>query len=384
MTRRTIIVMGIMGRTPVAGVAWQFLHFVEGLRRLGHDVYYVEDTLAWPYNPDTGASDSAYTVNYINRLMTWCGMGDRWAFRDVSLDRRVFGISESALQDVFERADALINVTGSTELQESYLGVPVRIYLETDPVAPQIQIANGDRYTIDFLDAHTHHFTYGENIGKPDCSIPTSGYKYFPTRQPVVLDWWRTPDCLCPAVFTTVSSWSQSNDVTWNGETYSWSKDREFLKFLDLPARSEQSFELALACSDQSAVSLLRSHGWRISDAMPLTRDILPYRDFIIRSRGEFTVAKEQNVRFASGWFSDRSATYLAAGRPVITQETGFSAFFPSGKGLFGFTTMEEALEAVRDIVRDYEANCRAAREIAEEYFAAEKVLKNLVATAGL
>jgi len=388
--RRRIIVMGIMGRTPVAGVAWQLLHYLAGLHRLGHDVYYVEDTLAWPYNPETNTDDCNYTVNYINRLMTWSGLGGRWAFADVSQGNRVYGLSEFQLAQVFERADALINVTGSTELREKHLRVPVRIYLETDPGAPQIRIAQGDRYTIDFLNAHTHHFTYGENIGKPGCSLPADGYDYQPTRQPIVLDWWQTNGAsnqkaeMDSARFTTISTWQQSNDVTWNGETYTWSKDRQFLRFIDLPERSGQAFELALACSDQNALSLLKSHGWRVFDALPLTKDILPYRDYIANSRGEFTVAKEQYFRLGTGWFSDRSASYLAAGRPVITQETGFSRFLPSGKGLFGFTTIEDILTAVEKIASDYEGNCRAAREIATEYFAAEKILQDMLKRADL
>jgi hypothetical protein len=388
--RRQIVVMGIMGRTPVAGVAWQLLHYLGGISRLGHEVFYVEDTLMWPYNPETNSDDCTYTLNYINRLMNWCGLGDRWAFHDVSQGNRVYGLSNSRLTQVLEQADALINVTGSTELREKYLRVPVRVYLETDPGVPEIQVAQGDPYTIDFLNAHTHHFTFGENIGRAGCGLPADGYNYQPTRQPIVLDWWRTENCSQrksgrnASVFTTVSTWQQSNDITWNGETYTWSKDRQFLRFIDLPAKSGQEFELALACDDENALGLLRSHGWRVSDAVPLTRDIFPYRDYITESRAEFTVAKEQYARLATGWFSDRSASYLAAGRPVITQETGFSEFLPTGKGLFGFSMMEDILAAVDEISADYEGNCRAAREIATNYFGASKVLEEMLKGANL
>ena len=390
MTRRRIIVMGIMGRTPVAGVAWQLLHYLAGFHRLGHEVYYVEETLTWPYNPETNADDCRYTLNYINRLMSWCGLGDRWAFHDVSEGNRVYGLSESRLAQVLATADAIINVTGSTELREKHLRVPVRAYLETDPGVPEIEIAKGDRYTIDFLKAHTHYFTYGENIGRPGCDLPSNGYNYQPTRQPVVLDWWYQTGHSNQngkgkeSPFTTISTWQQSNDITWNGETYTWSKDRQFLRFLDLPTRSAQTFELALACSDENVLSLLRSKGWRVSDALPLSKDILPYRDYVASSRGEFTVAKEQYARLGTGWFSDRSASYLAAGRPVITQETGFSNFLPTGKGLFGFNTMEEILVALDKITANYDANCTAAHEIAREYFADERVIKDLIVRMGL
>ena len=224
MTKRSIIVMGIMGRTPVAGVAWQLLHYLAGFHRLGHEVYYVEETLAWPYNPETNADDCKYTLNYINRLMSWCGLGDRWAFHDISQGNRVYGLSESRLGEVLATADAIINVTGSTELREKHLRVPVRAYLETDPGVPEIEIAKGDRYTIDFLNAHTHYFTYGENIGRPGCDLPSNGYNYQPTRQPVVLDWWYQTGHSNQSgkgkesPFTTISTWQQSNDITWKAK----------------------------------------------------------------------------------------------------------------------------------------------------------------------
>ena len=388
-----VIVLGIMGRTPVAGVAWQVLHYVEGIRRLGHEVYYVEDTQTWPYNPETATSDSAYTVKYIDRLMTWCGLGDRWAYCDVSQGGRVQGLTELQLANLFQEADVLINVTGSSELREPHLKVPVRIYLETDPGVPQIEVAQGNRYTIDFLSSHTHHFTFAENYGEPASPLPTGPFTYHRTRQPVVLDWWREESSFksngqnhfaAASQFTTIATWKQSNDISWNNDTYTWSKDRQFLQYVDLPARSKQAFALALACSEPQSLALLESHGWHVSDALPLTQDIFPYRSFIAGSRGEFTVAKDQYVRLQTGWFSDRSACYLAAGRPVITQDTGFGKILPTGRGLFAFSTMEEVLDAVNAINSDYERHARAARAIAEQYFAAEAVLGKLFEDLGL
>jgi hypothetical protein len=392
-TKLRIIVLGIMGRTPVAGVAWQALHYIEGIRRLGHDVYYLEDTQTWPYNPETETSDSTYTIKYIDRLMNWCGLGDRWGYRDVSQGGLVQGLSELQFANLFKEADAIINVTGSSELREAYLNVPIRIYLETDPGVPQIEVAQGNRYTIDFLSAHTHHFTFAENYGEPGCLLPTGPFNYRRTRQPVVLDWWQEQSSYKPerattlagaAHFTTIATWKQSNDIAWNDDTYTWSKDRQFLQYIDLPARSEQTFELALACSDLEAIARLESHGWKVSDALALSEDILPYRDFIAGSRGEFTATKDQYVRLRTGWFSDRSACFLAAGRPVITQDTGFGKVLPTGRGLFAFSTMEEVLAAVDEINADYEGHCRAARAIAEEYFRAETVVGKVVQDLGL
>jgi hypothetical protein len=388
-----IIVLGIMGRTPVAGVAWQALHYIEGIRRLGHEVYYVEDTQTWPYNPETATNDSAYTVKYINRLMTWCGLGNRWAYCDASQGGCVQGLSELQFTTLFQEADAIINVTGSSELRESHLKVPIRVYLETDPGVPQIEIAQGKRETIDFLSAHTHHFTFAENYGERECRLPAGPFSYQRTRQPVVLDWWREerrckpsgPATLVPRTdFTTIATWKQSNDISWNDETYTWSKDRQFLPFVDLPGRSGQTFELALACSDLQTLGWLETHGWKVSDALELSKDIFPYRSFIAGSRGEFTVTKDQYVRLRTGWFSDRSACYLAAGRPVITQDTGFGKHLPTGQGLFAFSTMEEALAAVDAINSDYERHARAARAIGEEYFAAESIVGKLFEDLGL
>jgi hypothetical protein len=379
----------MMGRTPFAGVAWQVLHYLEGFRRLGCNVVYVEDTGDWSYDPEqnTITNDPRYTVSYIARLMAWCGLPDRWAYRCTATGT-TFGLPEAQVSRVFEQADALVNLTGATVLRDQHLRVPVRIYLETDPVLPQVEVAQARRFSLDLLAAHTHHFTYGENLGAPDCGVPVGRFEYHPTRQPIVQDWWSS-EASPPAPpedgrFTTIASWKQSGkDLEWNGQTYTWSKHVEFLKFIELPRRTEQTLELALACGDGEAIQLLTSGGWRVIDALSLSKDIGPYRAYIAGSRGEFTVAKDQNVRLRSGWFSDRSACYLAAGKPVITQDTGFGNILPTGQGLFAFRTMEDVLGALDAIRVDYEHHSRLAREIASEYFAADKVLGSLLEQTG-
>jgi hypothetical protein len=387
----TVVVLGMMGRTPFAGVGWQVLHYLEGLRRLGCDVTYLEDTGNWPYDADqnTITDDCRYTITYIGRLMAWCGLSDRWAYRAASQGGRLHGPAAARVDELLRQADALINLTGATVLRDEHLRVPVRIFLETDPVLPQIEIAQGCRFTIDLLSAHTHHFTFGENLGAPDCGVPLGRFDYQPTRQPVVLEWWdlHRAASLPPGAdgrFTTVASWSQSGkDIEWRGEIYTWSKHHEFLKFLSLPGRAGKVFELALACDDAETLRLLAGHGWRVVDALALSKDALPYRDYILGSRGEFTVAKDQNVRLRSGWFSDRSACYLAAGKPVITQDTGFGNVLPTGRGLFAFRTMSDVLAAIDAIESDYEGHGRAARGVAAEYFNAEKVVGSLLRRAG-
>jgi hypothetical protein len=397
MTRKLrIVVLGIMGRTPFAGLAWEALHYVEGFRRLGHDVYYIEDSQDWPFDPDRRAltEDPTYTVNFIAQNLELCGMADRWAYRAVAQENRIYGLSDTQFTRVFEEAELLVNVCGATMLRDEHLRVPVRAYVETDPGLPQIELARGDPSTHELLGVHTHHFTFAENLGSPDCGLPQGPFPYRFTRQPIVLDWF-TPDGIRPApapsgtsngrCFTTVSSWKQTtNDIEWNGQLYTWSKHTEFLKFIDLPRRIGRTLEIALACDEPDVIDLFTAKGWRIRDALALTRDIWPYRDYVVGSPGEFTVAKDQNVRLRSGWFSERSASYLTASKPVITQDTGFGVAIPSGEGLFAYNTMEEIVAAFEAIDGDYQRHSRAARAIAEEYFRAEKVLARLIDDIGL
>ena len=236
-----------------------------------------------------------------------------------------------------------------------------------------------------FLADHDIHFSFGENLGAPDCGVPVEKFHWLPTRQPVALDLWNGASAPSHAAYSTITTWhNKGKNLEWRGETWYWTKDREFEQFLDLPRRRPAvPFELAMTVNGE-VQQLVRSHGWRQTGSIEISRDAGLYRQYIQNSRAEFTVARDQYVRPKTGWFSDRSACYLAAGRPVVTQETGFSKFIPSGKGLFAFKTMEDILAAVDAIESDYETNCRAAREIANEYFATEKVVGSLMQRAGL
>ena len=214
------------------------------------------------------------------------------------------------------------------------MSIPRRIYVESDPFHVQVKILEGDLKTLNALAAHDIHFSFGENLGQPDCDLPVDLVCWHPTRQPVLMDLWENP--FPPAkdsVYTTITTWkNKGKDLTFRGETYYWTKDREFLKIIDLPKRRPVGFELATQVGDQT-LRYLNENGWRITPSFPISQDIDTYREYIQRSRGEFTVTKDQVVRPKTGWFSDRSASFLAAGRPVITQETGFSKFLPTGKG---------------------------------------------------
>jgi hypothetical protein len=383
-----ILILGTMGQVPFAGMVWQILHYVEGLKRLGHDVYYFEDTGAWPYDPreDTITDDFSFTVRHIETAMGSIGLKDKWAYRS-PLDGRFFGLSDKDAMQLLRDADCLINVTGATVLKEDLLAVPIRIYMETDPGLPQIEIDCGNQYTIDFLGSHTHHFTFGENEGSADCLMPPTPFNYHHTRQPIVTDWWGfSPDTTSAhesntsVRFTSIASWKQTEkDIDWQGKKYRWSKHKNFERYITLPDLSTEAFELALSGCDQESEQRLMSNQWRVIDAVSLSLDMNKYREYILASKGEFTVAKEQYVDLNTGWFSDRSASYLAAGRPVITQDTGFGKFLPTGEGLFAFNSIEDVLSALETITANYDKHRLAARDVAEEYFKAETVMEKVI-----
>jgi hypothetical protein len=386
--RLRLVVVGGLGAMPFAGVAWQVLQYLGGFHRLGHEVFYLEDTGAWPYDPgrDTISEDARPTIAYVARLLERIGLGEAWAYRDAVEDRQTHGASEEQLQELLGSADALVNVSGATLLRDEHLQVPVRIYLETDPVLPQIQVEQGNELTIDLLAAHTHHFTYGENVGAPDCDVPTGPFRYHHTRPPVVLDWW-TPIAgdFARRPFTTVSNWEQtSKDVEWRGRIYRWSKHAEFQRFLDLPKVIDRPLELALALDDGATIAMIEAAGWRVVPAGPLSKDIDRYRDYIRSSAGEFSVAKEQYVSLRSGWFSDRTACYLAAGKPAVVQDTGFGRALPTGDGLFAFEDLDDVIAAFAEIDADYRRHSHAAHALAEEYLNSDRVLGRLLEDAGL
>ncbi|MDZ8185425.1 MAG: hypothetical protein RMX96_11295 [Nostoc sp. ChiSLP02] len=384
-----IIVFGILFWYPLAGVTYQFLHYLLGLRRLGYDAYYIEDSWRWIYNPRLNdlSPDATENIQRIAPILEAYGFQDRWGFRDY-LGGECYGMTQSEILQLYKEADAFLNVTGDQEIREEHLACPRRIYVESDPVASQIRVAQDDKKLIAHLSAHDTHFSFGENLGAPDCGVPVGGFNWLPTRQPVVLDLWETPNFTPGIAYNTIATWNnKGKDITYEGKTYYWRKARELEKFLDLPQRRPLRFEMATNVSDEERETvrcLLQKHGWSQIDAVELSQDMKNYRAYIQESRGEFTVAKEQYTRLLSGWFSDRSACYLAAGRPVITQETGFSKYLPTGKGLFAFNNMEDILAALDTIESDYKGNCQAASEIASEYFAAEKVIGSLMERAGL
>jgi hypothetical protein len=390
MKKKRILVMGYMGSCPIAGVIWQHLHYLLGLQRLGHDVYYLEDSARYPYNPVSFdlSMDCTYAVNILRRLAEDFGFQGRWAYSARFLSpMQTFGLNLSRIRELYREADAVLNVCGAQELQEDILASNRLIYVESDPGVLQIKVDQGDVESCELLKRHRVLFSFGENIGSSSFPVPLHGFHWLPTRQPVVIDFWKTKIApAAAAVFTTVANWSTSGrkDVTWRGENYFWSKSRTFLDFVDAPQAMSQPLELATDIKDAPTAELFRRKGWRLSSPYGLSTDRELYRRYIRASRGEFTVSKENVVRLSTGWFSDRSACYLAAGRPVITQETGFTRFYGGDRGLFAFSKLEEVQEAAEAIRFDYAVHSRAAQEIACEFFDAEKVLASLLDRAGV
>ena len=383
MKRWRIVVVGTLASNPYAGMAWMHMQITAGLRRLGHEAYYFETTSTWPYDPirKTVVKDSEYALPYLKRVAESFGLVDRWAYRRSYSDKAWFGLSRTKAENLLAEADAVLNVAGATRFAEEGLKIGRLVYFGTDPGHHEIAFSKGDANVRSLIAEHDDYVTYGENIGSADCAIPPLPNFRSKTRQPVLFHLWQDGQP-SKQEFTTVANWRQvGRDIEFNGETYHWSKHHEFLKVLDLPKRIEQSIELATGLSnlDKEERNLLEQKGWHLVDAHPFTTDPWAYRDYVRSSRGEFTVAKDLNVRLRSGWFSERSACYLAAGRPVITQDTGFSKFIPTGEGLFSFNTIDEIVAAFEAIDSDYEKHSRAARAIAEEYFTAETVLKSVL-----
>ncbi len=390
MKRKRLVVMGFMGSMPIAGVIWQHIHYIVGLQQLGHDVYYIEDSARLPYNPETCQvnNDFGYTARILGRLAGEFNFKNRWAFCARYLKGNpTAGLALRKIRQLYRDADAILNICGAQEFNDDLLQSDRLIYIESDPGVEQIKIAKRTTSTIDYLRRHRALFTFGENVGTKKFPVPTHGFKWLPTRQPVVLDFWKTkrPPARA-ALFTSIANWSTSGvkDIAWRGEKYLWSKSREFLRFVAAPKKAREPFELTTSIKDRQTREKFEHNDWLLRSPVDLSINYWLYRDYIQRSKGEFTVAKDQYVRLNTAWFSDRTACYLAAGRPVITQETGFTKLYGGDAGLFGFSSLGEIVDAVKVINENYLKHSDAARKIACEIFDAKRVLGSLLALAGI
>jgi hypothetical protein len=380
-----VVVWGLLASTPFGGMTWQVLHHLAGFRRLGFDVWYVEDAdfLLEPRNLDD-ARDVAANVGFLAQQMAAIGLEDRWLLRVQYLDDRWYGNGEAAtVRRLHADADAVFNLCGSRAALGRRDDLPPNlVYLETDPGDLQVGVVMGNAEVIGHLGMHRRLYTYGVNVGTPAYAIPTPDLAWQPTRPPVVVDWWAGVGPARPAAFTTISQWRRAAkpDFVWGGHRFEWRKDILFERVIDLPRRTKVPLELALRDVGDDELRL-RRRGWAVHDAS-LLNSPEAYRRYIRASAGEFTVSKDQYTKLRSGWFSDRSACYLAAGRPVVTQSTGFEAHMPTGEGLFAFDDVDGAAAALDAIAGDYDGHAAAALEIAREHFAHDRVLPRLL-TAG-
>ena len=389
MSRPKIVLLGMLTKIPVGGVMWLVRQYAVGFERLGYDVYYVEAHGRVPSMFMEHEHDDATgkAVAFLAEQMRWNGMEDRWAFHAVHDDGRCYGLSRTELDDLYRDAALIVNLHGGTVPLEEHSASGRLVYMGTDPVELELELHREERHAIEFLEPHVAFFTWGLNYGNPDCRLPWSErFTFVPSPPPVVLDFWQDAgEGIEPAVITTVGNWRQQwREVTFEGEKYTWSKHHEFLKIIDLPTRVDQRFELALSSYLETDRRLLEENGWAVRPALEVSSDPESYRTYLARSRGELTVAKDQNVRLRTGWFSERSATYLAAGRPVIQQDTGFGNAFPTGKGVFGFSDLDGAVAAVEAVNSDYAGNRRAATEVAREFFNYDVVLGDILDHVGL
>ena len=400
---------GLIAQHPqLGGMTWHYLQYLLGLARLGHEVYYFEDSGQVPYDVSGGVSgvdamlkDCKDNVRYLSDVLARFGMEHRWAYR-CAPESRWFGLPDKQREKVLHSADLLVNVSGTLEHPANYRCVPRLAYIDTDPVVTQIKYLTGPDEFGPRIDAHDVHFSFGEYFSPV---VPRTGHRWLATRQPIVLSEWQ-PVAQVREVFSTVMSWTSYRPLRHEGREFA-QKDAEFQRYIGLPGLvAPIQLEVAMARTQHpkwqtrledlprrvralmgdhqrwSPADLLEHTDWSVVDAHETCGDIDSYRDYIRTSRGEWSVAKNAYVTGSPGWFSERSACYLASGRPVIVQDTGFGAVLPVGEGLLSFETVEQAAEAIIEVDGNYQRHSRAANVLAQEYFDSDKVLSDLVERA--
>lgn len=382
----TVVVAGALANKPGnGGEAWVRLGWVLGLQRLGFDVCFVEQLSPGACVDLTGAAapvDSSHNLAFFRTVVDRFGLASSSSLI-YDNGEEVYGLAHDDLLARAASAVALFNISGHLTYEPLLRRLPVKVYVDLDPGFTQFWHASGQPLG---LEAHDVHLTVGGNVGTDASPIPTSGIHWRPVRPPVVLDEWVPGTGGDRDRFTTVGSWRGAfGPVTWDGHTFGL-KVHEFRKLAELPLQAPGTFEIALAihAADASDKAMLEGHGWRLVDPRQVAADPDAFRAYVQASGAEFSVAQGIYVETHSGWFSDRTAAYLAAGRPALVQDTGFSRTLPTGEGLVCFSTIEEAVAGAREIVGDYDRHRRAARALAETYFDSAVVLRALLADLGL
>ena len=379
--RLRIIVLGYVIREPTGGMAWLGLNYVLGLLEAGHDVYYMEDSDDVPscYGPnlDGPTTDATFGLKFAGDAFNRLGVGDRWAYYDAHTGEWR-GSRASDARVLCRDADLVLHVFGFNPLRDWFERVPARAVVDLDPGFTQVRNLTDAAFRRR-TELHTAFFTIGENFGNPECSIPDDGFPWQPTRQPTALSVW--PYSVGPRAgrYTSVMQWQTWRSAWEYDGLRLGNKAESFEPFVGLPERAGPVFELAIRARWDSPHDRLRNAGWGLADIDVVSRDPWSYQAFVRGSKGEFGVAKAGYVATRGGWFSDRSLAYLASGRPVLHQDTGFSDWLPCGLGVLAFRSPGDVVAGMEQIELDYERHCRAARELAEEYFSAHRVLPALV-----
>ena len=379
----TILVSGMIAGVPhQGGATWAILQYLLGFKRLGHDVHFIEpvgEAALRPAGVPLARSDNAA---YFRRVMADFGMGQTSALLLAGTQRTV-GVPYERLREIARRADVLVNISGLLTDEALTEDIPLRVYLDLDPAFTQLwQAVEG----IDMrFAAHSHFVTVGQAIGDPDCKVPTCGLEWVTTPQPIVLERWPTGSITTHDALTTVANWRGYGPIEYEGVLYG-QKAHSWRQLFSLPVLSEERFAPALAIHPEESKDLtaLHTNGWHLIDPERVTQTPSSYQCFVRGSKAEFGIAKSGYVASRCGWFSDRSVCYLASGRPVIAQNTGFSRFLPVGAGLFAFATIDEVLASIEALNGHYHCHARAARSIAEEYFDSDKVLGRLLERLGV
>jgi hypothetical protein len=379
----TIVVGGYIVAYPLGGMTWHHLNYLLGLHELGHEVWFLEDSgsYSYPYNPVTwqSSADSTYGREYLERTFARYGFPKRYCYYSQFEDAH-YGLSKSELNDLLKRADLLLCVSGVTPMREDRPRPRRTAVIDTDPVFTQLRMMH-DAELLGYYRQFDATATFGRLIGTPDSTLPTHDFNWIGTNQPIALRHWPMTATQSKA-FTTIGKWEHTTDrhLEYDGRRYLSSKGVEWMKMLDLPRRVPWKMSMGMQAMPPATASEFSDHGWNLVDAEKSTLSCEAFGDFIRDSAGEFTVAKEIYTGLPSGWFSDRSSAYLASGRPVVTQASGFDRWLPTGEGLFSFSTMNEAADALNKIAGDYPSHAAVARKIAENHFDSKKVLAELLA----
>jgi hypothetical protein len=382
----TVLVAGaIATKCGNGGNGRAVLNWVHGLRKLGVQAYCIEQIASRHCMDDCGQATSfAESANaaYFEHVMRDAGLEDTSALicDDGSATR---GLPYLDVLDIAAASDLLLNISGHLTIEPLMRRVRRRVYLDLDPGFTQLWHAAGHDVR---LGAHELHFTIGENIGTPGCDIPTGDIRWRHTRQPAVLEADATPSASWTGRFTTIASWRGAYGPVQHGTTTLGLKVHEFRKLIDLPQRAAATFEIALDIhpADARDLHLLRDHGWRVVDPRGVVPDPRSFDGYIQGSDAECSAAQGVYVATNSGWFSDRTVRYLAAGKPALVQDTGFGRTYPVGEGLIPFRTVDEAVKGVEAIQRDPRLHREASRALAEEFFDSDRVIGRLLDEAGV